>query len=99
MRMDLAPPDGSGYEPLTVSLPDPVQLAAAREAGLHYVNDNAPGYTRRRAGDWFEYFDEGGRRIDDEALVRRLDRLAIPPAYTDVWICPDARGHLQATGR
>jgi len=77
----------------------PEQLAAAQVAGLRYVCDNEPGYARRRFGDWFEYYDERGREIEDDATIERIDRLAIPPAYQDVWICPDPRGHLQATGR
>jgi DNA topoisomerase-1 len=75
------------------------QLAAAHEAGLRYVGDDEPGYTRRAFGDCFEYYDERGREITDEGTIERIERLAIPPAYTDVWICPDPRGHLQATGR
>jgi DNA topoisomerase IB len=75
------------------------QLAAAEEAGLRYVCDGEPGYARRAFGDWFEYYDEQGREIEDNGTIERIDRLAIPPAYTDVWICTDARGHLQATGR
>jgi DNA topoisomerase-1 len=77
----------------------PEELAAAHEAGLRYVMDTEPGYARRPFGDWFEYYDEQGREIEDDATIERIDRLAIPPAYTDVWICADPRGHLQATGR
>jgi DNA topoisomerase IB len=77
----------------------PEQLAAAEEAGLRYVMDDEPGYARRPFGDWFEYYDERGREIEDDGTIERIDRLAIPPAYSDVWICPDPRGHLQATGR
>ena len=77
----------------------PEQLAAAEEAGLRYVCDGEPGYARRAFGDWFEYYDEQGREIDEDGTIERIDRLAIPPAYTDVWICADRRGHLQATGR
>jgi DNA topoisomerase IB len=77
----------------------PEQLAAAEDAGLRYVVDTDTGYTRRAFGDWFEYYDEQGREIADDATIERIDALAIPPAYTDVWICPDPRGHLQATGR
>jgi len=86
---------------LTVEPADasPEQLAAAQEAGLRYVSDNDPGYSRLPFGDWFEYYDERGREIVDDATVERIDALAIPPAYADVWICPDPRGHLQATGR
>src|SRR5436309_9404807 len=77
--------------------PDPVEVA--EEAGLRYVVDEQPGYTRKRKGDDFEYFDTEGKRIRDETRLLRLKRLAIPPAYTDVWICPSPNGHLQATGR
>ena len=76
---------------------DPVEVA--EEAGLRYVSDDQPGYTRKRKGDDFEYFDTDGKRIRDETRLLRLRRLAIPPAYTDVWICPTSNGHIQATGR
>lgn len=72
---------------------------AAEEAGLRYVSDDKPGYTRKKKGDDFEYFDTSGKRITDENRILRIKRLAIPPAYTDVWICPTGNGHLQATGR
>ncbi len=72
---------------------------AAEEAGLRYVSDDQPGYTRKQKGDDFEYFDTQGKPITDEKRLLRIRRLAIPPAYTDVWICPTANGHLQATGR
>jgi len=72
---------------------------AAEEAGLRYVSDENPGYTRRRRGRKFVYFDTEGKEIRDETRILRLNRLAIPPAYTDVWICPLPNGHLQATGR
>lgn len=77
--------------------PDPVEVA--EEAGLRYVSDDQPGYTRKRKGDDFEYFDTEGKPIRDETRLLRIRRLAIPPAYTDVWICPKANGHIQATGR
>ncbi len=73
--------------------------AAAEEAGLRYGSDDQPGYTRKPKGDDFEYFDTKGEPITDETRLLRIKRLAIPPAYTDVWICPTANGHLQATGR
>jgi DNA topoisomerase-1 len=76
---------------------DPVEVA--EEAGLRYVSDNSPGYTRKAKGDDFEYFDLEGKPIKDEQRLLRIKRLAIPPAYTDVWICPSANGHIQATGR
>ncbi len=72
---------------------------AAGEAGLRYVSDEQPGYTRKRRGKKFAYFDTVGKEIRDETRILRLNRLAIPPAYTDVWICPSPNGHLQATGR
>jgi DNA topoisomerase-1 len=77
--------------------PDPVEVA--EEAGLRYVSDDQPGYTRRRKGDDFEYFDTDGKRIRDETRRLRLKRLAVPPAYKDIWICPSPNGHIQATGR
>ena len=72
---------------------------AAEEAGLRYVSDEEPGYARKRHGRKFVYFDTAGKEILDETRILRLNRLAIPPAYTDVWICPSPNGHLQATGR
>jgi DNA topoisomerase-1 len=73
-------------------------VAAAEEAGLRYVSDDKPGYTRKRRGKKFIYFDTEGKQIKDETRILRLNRLAIPPAYKDVWICPSPIGHLQATG-
>ncbi|MEE2850922.1 MAG: DNA topoisomerase IB, partial [Pseudomonadota bacterium] len=72
---------------------------AAESAGLVYVNDDMPGITRVRAGKGFTYRDADGRTIRDKAERKRLAALAIPPAYADVWICPDPNGHIQATGR
>jgi DNA topoisomerase-1 len=72
---------------------------AADEAGLNYVTDQSPGLIRRRAGRRFVYLDTRGRRIKDPETLMRIRSLAIPPAWRDVWICPEARGHLQATGR
>ena len=71
----------------------------AEEAGLRYVSDDQPGYTRKRNGDGFDYFDVEAKSIRDEKRILRINRLAIPPAYRDVWICPSPNGHLQATGR
>ena len=72
---------------------------AAEEAGLRYVSDAQPGYSRKRHGDSFQYFDTKGKIIRDEARLLRIRRIGIPPAYTDVWICPSPNGHIQATGR
>ena len=71
---------------------------AAEEAGLQYVNDDRPGYSRRAKGKDFEYLDTEGKTIRDEQRLLRIKRLAIPPAWTDVWICPSPNGHIQATG-
>src|SRR2546421_2152912 len=76
---------------------DPVEVA--EEAGLRYVSDEQPGYTRKRKGKSFQYFDTAGKLIRDEARLLRIRRLAIPPAYREVWICPLPNGHIQATGR
>ncbi|GLS45446.1 DNA topoisomerase IB [Methylobacterium brachythecii] len=72
---------------------------AAREAGLRYVDDSRPGWTRKRSGTGFSFRDTDGKAIRDKAVIARIKKLAIPPAYTDVWICPHANGHIQATGR
>src|SRR5437762_9790537 len=72
---------------------------AAEEAGLQYVSDDRRGYTRREKDGEFEYLDTQGKRIRDEQRLLRIKRLAIPPAWTDVWICPSPTGHIQATGR
>lgn len=77
--------------------PDPE--ASAAEAGLRYVHVDRPGYTRHRAGTGFFYRDTRGNRITDERTLQRIASLAIPPAWTDVWICPSPNGHIQATGR
>lgn len=77
--------------------PEPAQSAAA--AGLRYVSDTMPGIRRRRAGKGFTYVDSDGRPIRDRGELARIRALAIPPAYSDVWICPLPNGHLQATGR
>ena len=74
-------------------------LEAAEEAGLQYVSDDRPGYTRRANDGEFDYLDTQGKQIRDERRLLRIKRLAIPPAWTDVWICPSANGHIQATGR
>ena len=76
---------------------DPTESAA--EAGLHYVSDDQPGIGRKRVGSGFSYVDAHGKRIRDPETLVRIKHLVIPPAWTDVWICPLANGHLQATGR
>ncbi|MDB5729417.1 MAG: topoisomerase [Noviherbaspirillum sp.] len=74
-------------------------VAAARQVGLRYVSDAKPGISRRPAKEGFQYVDADGKRVIDEATLARIKALAIPPAWTDVWICPRDDGHIQATGR
>jgi len=74
------------------------RLTAIR-AGLRYVSDAAQGIRRRRSGAGWTYYSPRGIRISDPGVRRRLNSLAIPPAWTDVWICPDPHGHIQATAR
>ena len=76
---------------------DPVE--SSKIAGLRYVTDSVPGITRRRRGKNFQYFDPEGKPIRDKEILARIKALVIPPAWTAVWICPRANGHLQATGR
>ncbi len=80
---------------------DPINTAVA--AGLRYVNDCSPGITRERVeqdgATTFRYRDADGQLIAKPALLARIERLRIPPAWEDVWICPRANGHIQATGR
>lgn len=71
----------------------------AQKIGLAYVASDAPGITRRRSGSGFSYRNADGRLVRDKATLARIKSLAIPPAWTDVWICADEDGHLQATGR
>ena len=72
---------------------------AASNAGLHYVTDLAPGLRRERDGDGFAYRHADGRAVRDAVTLQRIRTLAIPPAWRDVWICTQPRGHLQASGR
>ena len=79
--------------------PPPDALEAAKEAGLRYVSDRAPGITRKRAGNGFRYFAPTGASLREPLEVNRIEAIGIPPAWDNVWICPSARGHIQATGR
>jgi DNA topoisomerase-1 len=74
-------------------------VASARAAGLRYVVDDKPGLTRHKRGKGFVYRGPDGKPVKDAATLARIRALAIPPAYTEVWICPTENGHLQATGR
>ena len=79
--------------------PPPDSESAARDAGLVYVDDREPGIRRLRSGRGFRYVAPNGATIADEKERRRIKALAVPPAWTDVWICSSPRGHIQATGR
>ena len=72
---------------------------AAKQIGLTYVTDGLPGVSRKRAGKGWAYYDPGGTRITNADERKRINELVIPPAWTDVWICPDPKGHIQATAR
>lgn len=72
---------------------------AAETVGLLYVSDEEPGIRRKKSGKGFTYLRPDGKRVEDDTTLKRIRSLAIPPAYTDVWICSKANGHIQATGR
>ncbi len=82
-----------------MALPAADVIEAAQDAGLRYTTDDRPGIRRVRAGRGFRYVGADGKVVRDAAELRRIKRLAVPPAWTSVWICGDPRGHLQATGR
>jgi DNA topoisomerase IB len=86
-------------KPEPISLIDSDEKAHAKTAGLIYVCDTDQGITRCRRGKSFHYLGVDGKRIDDADVLARIASLAIPPAYTAVWVCTNERGHLQATGR
>ncbi len=75
------------------------EIADARSAGLRYVDDTIPGYSRKRTRSGFAFYDTNGKVLADEAEIARIKSLAIPPAYERVWICPFPNGHVQATAR
>jgi DNA topoisomerase I len=74
-------------------------VVSAEAAGLHYVTDSLPGITRRRVGRGFSYVDPDGRVIRERDAIHRFRSLVIPPAWSNVWICPNPEGHLQVTAR
>jgi DNA topoisomerase-1 len=96
MRTAAKPAASKTPESVVETKADPV--ASARAAGLRYVNDSAPGFSRRKQGGGFVYLDANGKRITDDETLARIKSLVIPPAWTDVWICPSANGHIQAIG-
>jgi DNA topoisomerase I len=82
-----------------VTAPSPVRRGRpAVPRGLRYVTADVPGIRRRRVGGGWAYYAPDGARITDREARTRINRLAIPPAWSDVWICPDPNGHIQATG-
>jgi DNA topoisomerase-1 len=83
----------------TNSHPQPSPAKSARVVGLRYVTDERPGLRRERCGGGFRYRSITGRILHDRRTLKRIGSLVIPPAWTDVWICPLDHGHLQATGR
>jgi DNA topoisomerase-1 len=83
---------------LTASITDPAKTHA-RAAGLTYVSDLDPGIRRKGAGTGFGYWSPAGRPLANKSTLARIRKLAVPPAWTEVWICPDESGHIQATGR
>jgi DNA topoisomerase I len=96
VRKELVREHFDGAEPGEIQV-DPVE--SAKLAGLRYVTDAKPGIRRKRAGKHFSYVGVNGKPIHDSETLKRIKSLAIPPAWTDVWISPIARGHMQATGR
>lgn len=82
-------------EELIVTAPE----EAAETAGLRYVGNECPGFTRRRSGKGFVYLDKNGNKVTDSRHLSRIEALVIPPAWTEVWICQYSNGHIQATGR
>src|SRR6201996_3153512 len=70
----------------------------AKAVGLRYVSDSMPGYTRKKAGKGWSFYDADGKLVKDKDLINRFNHLVIPPAYTNVWISPYENGHLQFTG-
>jgi DNA topoisomerase-1 len=89
---------------LLIESPDAVQTIvdprdAAESAGLRYVSDERPGIRRKKVGTGFSYVRPDGSRLIEPGALKRIKALAIPPAWTDVWICPFPDGHIQATGR
>lgn len=89
---------------LLVDLPDAAQTIvdprdAAESVGLRYVSDERPGIRRKKAGTGFSYVRPDGSKLTGSDALKRIKAIAIPPAWTDVWICPSPDGHIQATGR
>ncbi len=84
---------------MAFATPPSDNAAAARDAGLHYSSDEEPGISRSGAPGRFRYKKPGGGKVGDKPTLARIKALVLPPAWQAVWICPDPRGHIQATGR
>jgi DNA topoisomerase I len=99
--MTIAPGSAEALTPDAITDPAPPSEheLAATSAGLHYVTDAMPGIRRQRAGSSFRYIRPNGSVIRDPATLRRIRALVIPPAWTEVWICPIPEGHIQVTAR
>jgi DNA topoisomerase-1 len=87
------------YQGTSFPAPTDAPRDSARQAGLRYVHDDRPGYTRKRAGKGFVYYDTKGNRITEPEELQRFRSLVLPPAWENVWICPSPHGHIQATAR
>jgi DNA topoisomerase-1 len=92
-------PMNTTTKPISKEPATPLQARSLRRIGLVYTTDAQGGYRRRRLRNGFVYLTATGARLRDARILERIRRLAIPPAYTDVWVCRRANGHLQATGR
>lgn len=77
---------------------DPDIIDGLKSESLRYISDNIPGFFRQKNRNTFTYYDDAGKRIKDEKTLTRIKKMVIPPAWKNVWICPKANGHLQATG-
>ena len=103
MKRDHPAATAPAATPATPATPLPPATAeassAAKAAGLRYVHDHQPGIARRKRGKHFHYVDADGDPVKHADTLARIKSLVIPPAWTDVWICPRATGHIQATGR
>src|SRR5207302_568772 len=84
---------------LKIALPPTDPLESAKFAGLRYVTGEGPGIVRRRAGKGFTYLGVDSKPLRDQATLKRIASLVIPPAWKNVWICPVENGHIQAIGR
>jgi DNA topoisomerase I len=84
--------------PNSMSLPTEELLDKIEDADLRYIAETSRGYSRLKKGEHFQYFNTDGKRISDEKVIERINKLRIPPAWKKVWISPNASTHLQATG-